>query len=86
MEVKQMFDGKTMHMHWGHDFSAFFHALPCGAALHALVYNGKGEPDDYITLDVNSAFEENETRRGRYSHPPPAHVFRRASWLDLFTR
>ena len=89
MEVKQMFDGKTMHMHWGHDFSAFFHALPCGAALHALVYNSKGEPDDYITLDVNSAFEEKmKLRRNQILSRPASERMSSDElrhWLDLFT-
>ena len=89
MEVKQMFDGKTMHMHWGHDFSAFFHALPCGAALHALVYNSKGEPDDYITLDVNSAFEEKMKLRRNLILSRPASERMSSDelrhWLDLFT-
>jgi len=31
---------------------------PFGYAFHEVVYGGQGEPEDYVFLDVNSAFEE----------------------------
>lgn len=83
------FDMKTMHTHWGHDFSDFFHALPCGAALHGLIYNCRGEPEDYITLDVNSAFEEKMKLRKNQILSRPASERMSSDelrhWLDLFT-
>jgi PAS domain S-box-containing protein len=32
--------------------------LPCAYAYHRVIYDDGGSPEDYIFLDVNSAFEE----------------------------
>lgn len=52
------FTAGQFHEHLGNDFTSFIHGLPCGAALHRLVFDEKGNAVDYMTLDVNQAFEE----------------------------
>lgn len=75
--------------HFGHDLSSFFHGLPCGAALHRFVFDETGNPMDYITLDVNNAFEKKMKLRKKQI------LFRPASermssdelkhWIELLT-
>lgn len=88
MNTARDFDVQTMHIHWGHDFSAFFHNLPCGAALHGLVYNSRGEPEDYVTLDVNGAFEEKmKLRRNQILSRPASERMSSNElrhWLNMF--
>lgn len=58
MKNETGFTAVHCHEHFGHDFSSFFHGLPCGTALHRIVFDEAGNAVDYVTLDVNNAFEE----------------------------
>ncbi len=77
------------HEYFGHDFSSFFQSLPCGAAIHRLLFDEKGHAVDYMTLDVNTAFEQKMMIRKKQVIDRPASSRMAPGelkhWMDLFT-
>jgi len=72
-------------------FAALFSNMLSGAALHKLVCNDKGEPEDYVILAANPAFEQHlgisresvlgKTSREAYgvSEPPYLDIYAKAA-------
>jgi PAS domain S-box-containing protein len=69
-------------------YNRLFAEIADGCSLCRIVYDGQGRPLDYVTLEINAAFERmlGVTRAGVIGRPaseilPPAEL---RSWLSLF--